>query len=154
MNYIVRMDGVEEKFSATSEQEAREYAEEWIREGDWDTSSGETFWVHGHLFTLSDDGSEEDSERITVRIDPEVPECTETEHDWQSPHDIVGGLVENPGVWGHGGGVIINEVCLNCGCKRVTDTWAQDMVTGEQGLEAVKYEPNFIQEVSDERVAV
>jgi hypothetical protein len=40
---------------------------------------------------------------------------------------------------GHGGGVIIREVCAHCGKYRVTDTWAQRMDTGAQGLEAVEY---------------
>ena len=39
-----------------------------------------------------------------------------------------------------GGGVVIAEVCVQCGCKRTTDTWAQDRSTGEQGLTSVGYE--------------
>jgi hypothetical protein len=53
---------------------------------------------------------------------------------------LVGGIEENPGVWGHGGGVVINEACVRCGCGRTTDTWAQDPSTGRQGLESVAYE--------------
>lgn len=75
----------------------------------------------------------------SVEINPEEPECSGDEHDWRSPYSVVGGIKENPGVWGHGGGVIITEVCRHCGCYRVTDTWAQDRETGEQGLESVEY---------------
>lgn len=79
----------------------------------------------------------------TVTLEPEEPDCEDGEtHDWQSPHCLVGGLTENPGVHGHGGGVLITEVCLVCGCKRVTDTWAQNPTTGEQGLREVTYEEN------------
>lgn len=78
----------------------------------------------------------------TVTLEPEEPECShEDGHDWQSPHEIVGGLRENPGVQGHGGGVIIQEVCMHCGCGRTTDTWAQRPDTGRQGLREVSYEP-------------
>jgi hypothetical protein len=79
----------------------------------------------------------------SVALDPLAPKCARgaREHDWKSPHRLVGGLKENPGVWGHGGGVIIREVCMRCGCERVTDTWAEDLATGREGLESVSYEP-------------
>lgn len=83
-------------------------------------------------------------ETITVTIDPEEPACVEgEEHDWQSPIDLVGGLKENPGVWGSGGGVVINEACVRCGCRRRTDTWAHRSDTGEQGLTSVRYDEGY-----------
>lgn len=80
---------------------------------------------------------------IETEIDNELePDCHDgAEHDWQSPHEIVGGDKKSPGVWGHGGGVVIVECCLRCGCARRTDTWAQDPITGQQGVESVTYEP-------------
>lgn len=85
---------------------------------------------------------ETDTEResITIDVDPDAPECSESEHDWQSPFSVLGGCEENPGVWGHGGSVIIRSVCAHCGVYRVTDGWAQNRETGEQGLESVTYE--------------
>jgi hypothetical protein len=81
-----------------------------------------------------------DEDADTVRLDPPVPECSDRDgHDWQSPHERVGGLTENPGVFGHGGGVQIHEICASCERRRVTDTWATDPVTGRQGLESVSY---------------
>lgn len=78
----------------------------------------------------------------TVQLDEDEPDCEDgEEHDWQSPHSIVGGIEENPGVWGNGGGVMIHKVCMRCGCGRKTDTWAQRQDTGEQGFESVSYEP-------------
>lgn len=73
-----------------------------------------------------------DEHTIAVTVGAETePDCESGEgHDWQSPHDIVGGIVENPGVSGHGGGVTVTEVCMRCGCGRHTDTWAQDRATG------------------------
>lgn len=80
----------------------------------------------------------------TVMLEPEEPECLDDGgHDWQSPFALVGGIKENPGVWGHGGGVIIHEACVRCGCRRTTDTWAQRRDTGEQGLTEVSYEPGY-----------
>jgi hypothetical protein len=99
----------------------------------------ETIWIDVRVCCKETGEDASDS----VALDPPVPKCARgaREHDWQSPHRIVGGLVENPGVWGHGGGVVIREVCMQCGCGRVTDTWAQKPATGEQGLESVSYEP-------------
>lgn len=77
----------------------------------------------------------------TVTLDPEEPDCDNgNEHDWRSPYSVVRGIKENPGVWGHGAGVIIKEVCRHCGVYKITDTWAQRRDTGEQGLTEVKYE--------------
>ncbi len=87
--------------------------------------------------TLTEDG--EWSETYTIRVDVAEPRCAGAAHDWQAPYDVVGGIEENPGVWGHGGGVIITAVCAHCGMYRVTDTWAQRRDTGEQGLRSVTY---------------
>ncbi len=80
------------------------------------------------------------SHRVT--IDPDEPDCVGGDgHAWASPVKLVGGIKENPGCWGHGGGVIIDEACLRCGCRRQTDTWAQDPTDGTQGLRSVEYAP-------------
>lgn len=81
-----------------------------------------------------------DDEWVTITVPAEDPDCdVEGGHDWQSPHQVVGGIKENPGVSVHGGGVIITEVCSRCGIYRITDTWAQNPSTGEQGLESVEF---------------
>ncbi len=97
---------------------------------------GGTMWIHVEV--RCDDTDESDSAKVTC--EPDEPDCGGGEHDWFSPVSLVGGLKENPGVHGHGGGVIITEACKRCGCKKVTDTWAQDRSTGEQGLTSVEYE--------------
>lgn len=134
--YTFRDDGGSEtEIEATSTQDAVRQAREWALGGDWDQSDT-TFWVDVRVT-----GEAGDEERVTVAIDPPEPECSAEEgHDWQSPHEVVGGVTENPGVWGHGGGVIITECCMRCGCRRDTDTWAQRPDTGEQGLQSVRYE--------------
>jgi hypothetical protein len=79
-------------------------------------------------------------EPIKVALETPEPDCAEgQEHVWRSPHSVVGGCDSNPGVQGHGGGVIMHEVCRHCGTHRVTDTWAQDMTDGTQGLTRVEY---------------
>lgn len=77
---------------------------------------------------------------FSLQIDPDEPDCAAGhEHDWRTPHSVLGGLRENPGVVGHGGGVICREVCLHCGRYQVTDTWAQNRSNGTQGLTSVTY---------------
>lgn len=88
------------------------------------------------------DETETESEEILVEIPAVEPDCIDGhDHDWQSPVEIVGGIHENPGVWGHGGGVLVAEVCIRCGCGQHTDTWAQDPASGQQGLRSVEYRP-------------
>lgn len=137
MKWTLRAEGIEETIEAASVDEARDKAEAWNRSGDWDSSGG-TIWVDCYLH------GDDIEEKITTRLDPPEPRCVDrdTEHDWQSPYRIVGGLEENPGVHGHGGGVILREVCMHCGTERMTDTWAQRPDTGEQGLESVSYQKN------------
>lgn len=135
--YLLRDDGgSEETIQAKSLDEACERAEEWTREGDWDTSNG-TVFVTVYIEGVTRD----ESLHATFSIDPPEPRCLDkTNHDWQSPHEVVGGLTENPGVWSHGGGIVSTEVCAHCARYRKYDTWAQNPSTGEQGLESTTYE--------------
>lgn len=139
--------GVREIIEATSDEDAVAQTTAWLRGGDWHTDDG-TAWVHGSVKPIggiydSDDAGEDlfpsGTIYVDVAINPDEPECTGQEHDWQSPLKVVGGVEENPGVYGHGGGVTITEVCAICGIYRVTDTWAQDPGTGAQGLRSVAY---------------
>lgn len=132
---------------AESPQDA---AQQYVDGGEWGESTN-TSWIHVYVQELDADGEAVDSRHnITVEVNPDEPECEDDGgHDWQSPHGIVGGIKENPGVWGHGGGIVIVECCIRCGCKRTTDTWAQDHETGEQGLRSVEYEPEkWAEEIS------
>lgn len=120
----------------------RAAAEEYVLDGDWGDHPC-TIWVTVHVERYHAGGVDGrhlgPRNRYTVAIDPPAPACVDADHDWQSP-DWLGGCKENPGVWGHGGGVKIKEVCGGCGTYRHTDTWAQDPCTGEQGLDSVAYE--------------
>jgi hypothetical protein len=133
------MEGASQTLAAVTLAEALEEAREWARDGSWDTSEG-TVWVSAYVIELEDGEESGESHTVSVTIEPDEPTCTESEHDWQSPLAIVGGIKENPGVWGHGGGIIMHEVCIHCGCEKITDTWAQDHDTGEQGLTSTRYD--------------
>lgn len=69
-------------------------------------------------------------------------ECLDGEdHDWQSPYSVLGGIKENPGVWGSGHGqVIIKSVCACCGMYRTTDYGATNFSNGTQTTRT-SYEP-------------
>lgn len=99
-----------------------------------------TQWIDIEVRARSDAN---DTAMTTVQVDPPAPKCIPRgrKHTWESPIEVLGGLKENPGVWGHGAGVIRTEVCRHCGAYRKSDSWAQRMDTGEQGLNSVEYLP-------------
>lgn len=141
------------EFAAASDEEARKMAEEWQIDAYDDGAVDATFWARTALYRgtereiealVMEDPWSQDDERFVaeweVPIYPGEPPCESgAEHDWQAPYEIVGGNRENPGVWLHGGGVIIHELCVRCGCGRVEDTWAQG--PHGEGYQSVRYEP-------------
>jgi len=138
--YLMRDDGGSENLvEAPSMQEAVKLAHIWVRGGSWHTSE-QTVYVSVRVFGY--DNEEGESESFSVTLPQDEPSCTEGDHNWQAPYDIVGGLKENPGVFGKGGGVLINECCMNCGCQKQTDTWAQNPCNGVQGLMSITYTRN------------
>jgi hypothetical protein len=42
---------------------------------------------------------------------------------------------------------------MHCGCQKVTDTWAQNPVNGQQGLESIRYEVGYYCEELQEYAA-
>lgn len=153
--FVYREDsGWEEALRATTMTAAVQEAEALLLDGDWDASGG-TIWPQALVVQLDDDGDEVDRQWVRVTVDPDEPPCEDADgHDWQSPHEVVGGLKENPGVTGHGGGVVITEVCSRCGVYRERDTWASDPSTGEEGLDWVSYRhPDGVSEAYRDRLA-
>jgi hypothetical protein len=132
------------EIEAENADEALEEARSNVDRANYNEANG-TIWID--VSVRCELTGEEKS--ATVALHEDEPECEAAEHDWQSPHEIVGGIEDNPGVWAQGGGVIITECCMRCGCARITDTWAQRMDTGEQGLRSVSYEPGkYADEIS------
>lgn len=125
-----------------AEQVAIDACREWLAGGEYGEIT-RTLRVHGRavLTWIDEDGDEcEDSVSVVVEIDPEEPACADSrDHDWQAPHELLGGLRDNPGVFGHGGGTIIKRVCAHCGAYRIYDSSAQDPCDGSQGHEATEY---------------
>ncbi len=123
---------------------ARESAQQYVDAGNWEVGN-QTIWITVHTWFSGLDAHGQilraRHQHHTVAVDPAEPPCPAGKHDWQSPHDLLGGVAENPGVSLHGGGVIILSVCMYCGCERTVDTWAQAPETGEQGLTSIKFEP-------------
>lgn len=116
-----------------SPSEIEEEWRDWMSNGEWGDDS-ETTWVSGWATDEFDR-----THHYTYTIEPTEPECTEGDHKWRTPYSVVGGLKENPGVYGHGGGARGTEVCCHCGLYRIWDSWAQDPATGKQGLSSTEY---------------
>lgn len=128
--WTVRDDaGSEDEFDAESEDEAKELAEDWVRDGEWGTA--------GAVVLVDATSDEDDSFVLTVEVEPDENAIDEHDrehqasghtHRWESPHDVVGGCTENPGVWALGGvhyGFL--EVC-RCGAHRHTHSPVTDSV--------------------------
>jgi hypothetical protein len=135
--WALREEGYEyETITADSADEALEIAKGNVDRSNYSEAEG-TIWIDVRVRNTIT--GEEDC--ATVTLEPDAPNCEDgQDHDWCSPYSVLGGLKENPGVWGHGGGVIIKTVCAHCGCYCITDTWAQNPSNGEQGLESTTYE--------------
>ena len=144
--YVISDEQVSETVEADSMEDALEQAREWLLGVEWGTSQG-TIRVSATVT-----GPHGEEREAAVTIDPEEPECPEgDEHDWQRPHELVGGLEENPGVWGHGGGITSIDVCMRCGLRKLVDTWADDGHGGH--MESTRYEQGEVPENPPELVA-
>ena len=138
--YELREEGyVFDTVDASSAEAALEAADKPRRVNYDDDDGSTTIWVEYHAVNVDDDDDRASRQFV---LQPREPECSGGgDHDWQSPIEIVGGVRENPGVWGHGGGVTIDECCVRCGCQRHTDTWATNPTNGTQGHTTVAYKP-------------
>lgn len=132
----------ENAIKAEDLEAAKELAEEITKNGSWDTKGSVIVRIRevdelGH----SIEEGEEDSIEVDVGDDPEPPACVEgKEHEWVSPHEVVGGLDSNPGVWSTGGtGITTREVCGRCGVYRVMRHTGSQRNPGEAS-EIVEYE--------------
>lgn len=151
--FTLRTEGADTQIEAETMEAARGRAREWIDEGDYDASGG-TVYVDVHVIPHDQDGDEDrdSAERVTVAIHQPEPRCVGDDgHDWQSPYELVGGSQENPGIWAKNGmGVVTNEACMRCGCRRRTDTGAERHDTGERPFTEVTYAPGHY-DLSDRR---
>lgn len=82
--------------------------------------------------------SEQDAADCSGSHSDEEPECEQGGgdddggHDWRSPHSVVGGIKENPGVWSNAGtSMTYRSVCARCGCYRTKTTAGSQRNPGE-----------------------
>lgn len=129
IEYVARYspDGGEEQevtLEVSSRDAAVEKTEEWLREcdGEEDHDPACSRMVIGEVLEVAQQDSLVWQKTVRIVIHGEEPACSDGEHDWQRPHEIVGGLEENPGVFGCGGGERISEVCSKCHLGRHTTT--------------------------------
>lgn len=128
MRYEIREDsGASEIIEADDLESALETAKDWASEGSYDCRVMVTVYVRG----IDDDGDETGeyaSADVEAGPEPEEPECVDgEEHVWEGPHELVGGIKENPGVWSNGGTTMtFHSVCARCGAhKHETSCGAQ-----------------------------
>jgi len=147
MKYVYAEEtGHEESLNSITLVGAKAEACDLLRTGDWGDSLSEnqrsirpTAKIIAEYTDDEGDTKREIVEAVTVQIDPVEPDCIDTNgHNWRSPHSVVGGLEENPGVWGRAGGVIIYKVCAYCGVYQVTET--KDGPQGLGRIETVRYD--------------
>lgn len=86
---------------------------------------------------------EEDRESHLVVVHPDEPECpatTDGKHRWGSPHELVGGIESNPGLWaGNGCSIVSVDVCLCCGLGRRSGSASQGVET-EHDHDWIRYD--------------
>ncbi len=137
--YHIELDGGDTNIEAEDVSEALRLVSEWADEDDWGYLGPESAddlppaeasypWctAEGYLVfvraTCVDDDEETDSVMHTV--EPPEFECSEAEHDWCAPHDVVGGGEPNPGVYAEGGLAYRGtDLCSRC---RTVREWHSD----------------------------
>lgn len=128
-----------EVVTAEGLDEACDLAAESWRAGSWDRKC----LVSVRVAELdADDRETGDACYLDVECgrDPEPPQCVAEAHDWQSPHEVVGGLSENPGVWSTGGTTLVfRECCGRCGAYRRTTSYGSQRDPGQ--VDTVEYLP-------------
>jgi hypothetical protein len=140
MKYRISEDsGASEIIEADDLESAVEAAKEWASEGSYDERVMVSVYVQG----IDDDGEDTDeyeSAEVEAGPEPEAPECADgEEHEWESPHEIVGGLKENPGVWSKGGTTMtFHSVCCHCGAHKHETSYGSQRNPGQ--VDTVTYE--------------
>ena len=133
-DWWIRDEGMD--FHYPDAKSGKEAADTHFSEGDW-PEMDRPYRVTVLAYRISYDSEYDtwdmqDEEYHIFTIEAKEPDCSfGKDHEWCSPIEVVGGIESNPGVYGHGGGVIIKEVCKHCGKYKIVDTWYQDSQTGE-----------------------
>ncbi len=138
----IECEGNTDIISASNAEDATNIVEKQIRKA-WEGQPELEKSAYFVFFSVKNQDNEDDKNSKTIVMNQSEPNCVSNErHNWKSPQRILGGDNENPGVHSHGGEVVITEICSICGCERVTDTWAKNPDTGEDGFETIEYSPD------------
>lgn len=154
--------GTEEGFWCDSDEEAVEEAKLWCESTPNDSDTTQWWDVvidralpvevdeHGRLCD-NDKGWDENIERITVAVEPNIPDCNREPSDDEEEEmgDFGNGEVtEVDGhrfvqiyLHGHGGGIIVNHKCSRCGLRWKYDSWPN--CGGQQGFSTNTYSDSF-----------
>lgn len=128
--YTAWLEGLDGTYETTIEaadlESAWDAAEEWALDFDGDDYDGDGDYgdyvsrsAYGHLIVADDESGEERSGMVLV-AEAEDDDGCDGPHEWTRPHDVVGGLRENPGVWSRGGlHLEFRSVCARCGVLRI-----------------------------------
>ena len=105
--------GATDTIEAASLDEALQAAKDWAADGDYDEQCMVEVWAE------EDETGKRVYDDVMAGPQPEEPECTSDEHEWEAIHSLVGGMRENPGVWSLGGTrMSFDHVCIHCGHYR------------------------------------
>ena len=99
-------------------------------------------WEGSHISSILKTGDMEEYKIDSFEgyISQDEPKCiSENGHHWAATYEREGGIKENPGVWGHGAGVILHDHCTRCNVIRKKDTWGTNPFDGTHGHEMITY---------------
>ena len=141
MRYVYCEEDYRQELEAKTLEDAIKESIDMIELDDSFDNSDRALFVNYSIRTMEEDSDDEiDEYPQTYVLDQQEPKCNCSDgHIWVKPLEVVGGIDSNPGVRGHGGGVIETELCLNCGKYRITDTFAYNPLNGEQGFTTIEY---------------
>lgn len=127
----------------TYPEQIRTEARDWLIEG-YENEEGQEYGDVRWTDLITGDW---DSSKCIIGTEEGPPECEgSNEHEWGSPHSVVGGLRENPGVWGIGGTETKTvEVCCHCGAYRI---WYSASTAGQYPKHPAYYEYKAPDDVS------
>jgi hypothetical protein len=141
--------GGEEVFSLESDEEALQEAQAWGESTPNDSNTTQWWDVVIDKTDNSDNTTWDlNIERITVAVDPYIPECDQEPDDDESEEvsDFGNGSVTvvdghrfvQTFISGHGGGVLLKYKCSRCGLCWKHNSWAN--CGGQQGFASNTYE--------------
>lgn len=135
-----------DRYTIMTDKSPSEAIDEWFSSGYYDIGrDNETVVVPLVACAVDTDGKlGEELARKTFTIYRTEPDCIEQKHDWCSPHSVVRGAEEAPGVYDGGdGSITTTEVCRHCAQYRKTTCCTQDhynAVTGDYNPITFKYD--------------